>query len=142
MTQDSESRLLFLRQEIQQPLLFPFRYALGGHHRGADLWRRVGLGRGRHDGPPGSAEEVILSDLFKISRDRFECFDFCYHIFRVQRIDGMDENFKGIQLKPMVDRIKRFQALNNQVGLSHTGNTRQRQRQRQGQEDPGSRQLN
>ena len=47
---------------------------------------------------------------------RFECFDFCYHIFRVQRIDGMDENFKGIQLKPMVDRIKRFQALNNQVG--------------------------
>jgi len=46
---------------------------------------------------------------------RFECFDFCYHIFRVQRIDGMDENFKGIQLKPMVDRIKRFQALNNQI---------------------------
>jgi len=46
---------------------------------------------------------------------RFECFDFCYHIFRVQRIDGMDENFKGIQLKPMVDRIKRFEALNNQI---------------------------
>ena len=28
----------------------------------------------------------------------------------------MDDNFKGIQLKPMVDRVKRFQALNNQVG--------------------------
>ena len=54
--------------------------------------------------------------LFKILRNRFECFDFCYHIFRVQRIDGMDENFKGIQLKPMVERIRRFQILNNQVG--------------------------
>ena len=48
--------------------------------------------------------------------DRFECFDFCYHIFRVQRLDGWDDNFKGIQLKPMVERIRRFQILNNQVG--------------------------
>ena len=40
---------------------------------------------------------------------RFECLDFCYHIFRVQRVDGKDENIKGIQLKRMVDRIRRFQ---------------------------------
>merc|ERR1711963_669106 len=26
---------------------------------------------------------------------RFECFDFCYHILRVQRINEIDENFKG-----------------------------------------------
>ena len=27
---------------------------------------------------------------------RFECLDFCYHIFRVQKVDGKDENIKGI----------------------------------------------
>ena len=27
---------------------------------------------------------------------RFECLDFCYHIYRVQRVDGKDENIKGI----------------------------------------------
>ena len=51
---------------------------------------------------------------------RFECLDFCYHIFRVQRVDGKDENIKGIQLKRMVDRIRRFQVLNSQVSHSHT----------------------
>merc|ERR1719266_3224923 len=25
---------------------------------------------------------------------RFECLDFCYHIFRVQRVDGLDKNIK------------------------------------------------
>ena len=44
---------------------------------------------------------------------RFECLDFCYHIFRVQRVDGKDENIKGIQLKRMVDRIRRFQVKQN-----------------------------
>jgi len=46
---------------------------------------------------------------------RFECLDFCYHIFRVQRVDGLDKNIKGIQLKRMVDRIRRFQVLNSQI---------------------------
>jgi cytoplasmic FMR1 interacting protein len=46
---------------------------------------------------------------------RFDCLDFCYHIFRVQRVDGKDENIKGIQLKRMVDRIRRFQVLNSQI---------------------------
>ena len=27
---------------------------------------------------------------------RFESLDFCYHILRVQRVDGKDENVKGI----------------------------------------------
>lgn len=27
---------------------------------------------------------------------RFEAQDFCYHILRVQRVDGKDENVKGI----------------------------------------------
>merc|ERR1711874_740834 len=46
---------------------------------------------------------------------RFEALDFCYHIYRVQRVDGKDENIKGIQLKRMVDRIRRFQVLNSQI---------------------------
>lgn len=49
---------------------------------------------------------------------RFECLDFCYHIFRVQKVDGKDENIKGIQLKRMVDRIRRFQVLNSQIFAS------------------------
>ena len=27
---------------------------------------------------------------------RLEALDFCYHIYRVQRVDGKDENIKGI----------------------------------------------
>ncbi|XP_073990434.1 cytoplasmic FMR1-interacting protein Sra-1 [Rhodnius prolixus] len=46
---------------------------------------------------------------------RFEALDFCYHILRVQRVDGKDENVKGIHLKRMVDRVRRFQVLNSQI---------------------------
>ncbi|XP_050734850.1 cytoplasmic FMR1-interacting protein-like isoform X1 [Eriocheir sinensis] len=46
---------------------------------------------------------------------RFEALDFCYHILRVQKVDGKDEVIKGIQLKRMVDRIRRFQVLNSQI---------------------------
>ncbi|KAK7874487.1 hypothetical protein R5R35_001571 [Gryllus longicercus] len=46
---------------------------------------------------------------------RFEALDFCYHILRVQRVDGKDEMVKGIALKRMVDRIRRFQVLNSQI---------------------------
>ncbi|XP_026675892.1 cytoplasmic FMR1-interacting protein [Diaphorina citri] len=46
---------------------------------------------------------------------RFEALDFCYHILRVQRVDGRDENVKGIHLKRMVDRIRRFQVVNSQI---------------------------
>ena len=27
---------------------------------------------------------------------RFGAFDFCYHILKVQKVDGKDENVKGI----------------------------------------------
>ncbi|XP_045489000.1 cytoplasmic FMR1-interacting protein [Pieris rapae] len=46
---------------------------------------------------------------------RFEALDFCYHILRVQRVDGKDDVVKGIPLKRMVDRIRRFQVLNSQI---------------------------
>ncbi|KAL5012030.1 hypothetical protein ScPMuIL_010581 [Solemya velum] len=46
---------------------------------------------------------------------RFEALDFCYHILKVNRVDMKDENVKGIQLKKMVDRIRKFQILNNQI---------------------------
>lgn len=50
----------------------------------------------------------VMIVLFSQQR-RFECLDFSYHIFRVQRVEGLDKNIKGIQLKRMVDRIRRFQ---------------------------------
>ncbi|CAH0391027.1 unnamed protein product [Bemisia tabaci] len=43
---------------------------------------------------------------------RFKALDFCYRILRVQRVDGKDENVKGINLKRMVDQIRRFRVLN------------------------------
>ncbi|XP_052277859.1 cytoplasmic FMR1-interacting protein-like isoform X1 [Dreissena polymorpha] len=46
---------------------------------------------------------------------RFEALDFCYHILKVNKVDQKDENVKGIQLKKMVDRIRKFQILNNQI---------------------------
>ncbi|KAL7645445.1 UNVERIFIED_CONTAM: hypothetical protein RMT77_003831 [Armadillidium vulgare] len=46
---------------------------------------------------------------------RFEAFDFCYHILKVQRVDSKDDCVKGIQLKKMCDRIRRFQVLNSQI---------------------------
>ncbi|KAF2356380.1 Protein of unknown function DUF1394 [Trinorchestia longiramus] len=46
---------------------------------------------------------------------RFEALDFCYHIVRVQKVDGRDDNVKGIRLVRMCDRIRRFQVLNSQI---------------------------
>ncbi|GAV08221.1 hypothetical protein RvY_17946 [Ramazzottius varieornatus] len=46
---------------------------------------------------------------------RFEALDFCYHILRVQKVDEKDVTCKGISLKRMVDRIRRFQILNSQI---------------------------
>ncbi|XP_021955004.1 cytoplasmic FMR1-interacting protein isoform X2 [Folsomia candida] len=58
----------------------------------------------------GCAMVVLLGQ-----QRRFEALDFCYHILRVQRADGRDEVVKGIHLKRMVDRIRRFQVLNSQI---------------------------
>ncbi|XP_047741717.1 cytoplasmic FMR1-interacting protein isoform X2 [Hyalella azteca] len=46
---------------------------------------------------------------------RFEALDFCYHLVRVQKVDGKDDNVKGIHLVRMCDRIRRFQVLNSQI---------------------------
>ncbi|KAI1287333.1 Cytoplasmic FMR1-interacting protein [Halotydeus destructor] len=46
---------------------------------------------------------------------RFEALDFSYHLLKVQRVDGKDEMVRGVQLKKMVDRIRRFQVLNSQI---------------------------
>ena len=41
--------------------------------------------------------------------------DFSYHLLKVQRTDGKDDNVGNINLVRMVERIRRFQLLNNQV---------------------------
>lgn len=46
---------------------------------------------------------------------RFEALDFSYHILKVQRVDGKDDVVRGVPLKKMVDRIRRFQVLNSQI---------------------------
>lgn len=46
---------------------------------------------------------------------RFEALDFSYHLLKVQRVYGKDETIRGVPLKRMVDRIRRFQVLNSQI---------------------------
>lgn len=46
---------------------------------------------------------------------RFEVLDFCYHLHRIQRSDQKDEVVNNIRLARMVDRIRHFQMLNNQI---------------------------
>lgn len=58
----------------------------------------------------GCAIIVLLSQ-----QRRYEALDFCYHVLKVNRVDMKDEVVKGIPLKKMVDRIRKFQILNNQI---------------------------
>ncbi|CAB3409695.1 unnamed protein product [Caenorhabditis bovis] len=51
---------------------------------------------------------------------RFEVLDFCYHLHRVQKADSKDEVCNGIRLSRMVDRIRRYQLLNNQIFIMLT----------------------
>ncbi|VDM40991.1 unnamed protein product [Toxocara canis] len=46
---------------------------------------------------------------------RFEVLDFCYHLLRMHRADGKDDLVHGIKLSRMVERIRRFQLLSNQI---------------------------
>jgi hypothetical protein len=46
---------------------------------------------------------------------RFEIMDFSYHLLKVNRIDQKDDVLKGVSLKKMMDRIRKFQILNNQI---------------------------
>uniref|UniRef100_A0A7N6B8H5 Cytoplasmic FMR1-interacting protein n=1 Tax=Anabas testudineus TaxID=64144 RepID=A0A7N6B8H5_ANATE len=46
---------------------------------------------------------------------RFDILDFSYHLLKVQKHDGKDEIIKSVPLKKMVDRIRKFQVLNNEI---------------------------
>uniref|UniRef100_A0A452INS9 Cytoplasmic FMR1-interacting protein n=1 Tax=Gopherus agassizii TaxID=38772 RepID=A0A452INS9_9SAUR len=46
---------------------------------------------------------------------RFDVLDFCYHLLKVQKHDGKDEVIKNVPLKKMVERIRKFQILNNEI---------------------------
>uniref|UniRef100_A0A8C6TL09 Cytoplasmic FMR1-interacting protein n=1 Tax=Neogobius melanostomus TaxID=47308 RepID=A0A8C6TL09_9GOBI len=46
---------------------------------------------------------------------RFDVLDFSYHLLKVQKHDGKDEVIKSVPLKKMVDRIRKFQVLNDEI---------------------------
>ncbi|XP_048190107.1 uncharacterized protein LOC125342015 [Perognathus longimembris pacificus] len=46
---------------------------------------------------------------------RFDLFDFCYHLLKVQRQDGKDEIIKNVPLKKMGRPDRKYQILNNEV---------------------------
>nr|XP_023395464.1 cytoplasmic FMR1-interacting protein 1 [Loxodonta africana] len=46
---------------------------------------------------------------------RFAVLDFCYHLLKVQKQDGKDEIIKNVPLKKMVERIRKFQILNDEI---------------------------
>uniref|UniRef100_A0AAR2K7E8 Cytoplasmic FMR1-interacting protein n=1 Tax=Pygocentrus nattereri TaxID=42514 RepID=A0AAR2K7E8_PYGNA len=46
---------------------------------------------------------------------RFDILDFSYHLLKVQKHDGKDEIIKSVPLKKMVDRIRKFQVLNDEI---------------------------
>ncbi|XP_026640081.1 cytoplasmic FMR1-interacting protein 1 [Microtus ochrogaster] len=46
---------------------------------------------------------------------RFAVLDFCYHLLKVQKHDGKDEIIKNVPLKKMVERIRKFQILNDEI---------------------------
>uniref|UniRef100_H2XXK1 Uncharacterized protein n=2 Tax=Ciona intestinalis TaxID=7719 RepID=H2XXK1_CIOIN len=46
---------------------------------------------------------------------RFNILDFSYHIMKVQRFDERDEVIKQVPLKKFVERVRKFQILNNEV---------------------------
>uniref|UniRef100_G1DGF7 Cytoplasmic FMR1-interacting protein n=1 Tax=Capra hircus TaxID=9925 RepID=G1DGF7_CAPHI len=46
---------------------------------------------------------------------RFAVLEFCYHLPKVQKHDGEDEIIKNVPLKKMVERIRKFQILNDEI---------------------------
>ncbi|XP_073397562.1 cytoplasmic FMR1-interacting protein 1 isoform X3 [Dendrobates tinctorius] len=46
---------------------------------------------------------------------RFDVMDFCYHLLKVQKHDGKDEIIKSVPLKKMVERIRKFQIINDEI---------------------------
>uniref|UniRef100_A0A8C1LPQ8 Cytoplasmic FMR1 interacting protein 1 n=2 Tax=Cyprinus carpio TaxID=7962 RepID=A0A8C1LPQ8_CYPCA len=46
---------------------------------------------------------------------RFDILDFSYHLLKVQKHDGKDEIIKSVPLKKMVERIRKFQIVNDDI---------------------------
>ncbi|XP_046702615.1 cytoplasmic FMR1-interacting protein 1 homolog [Silurus meridionalis] len=46
---------------------------------------------------------------------RFDILDFSYHLLKVQKHDGKDEIIKSVPLKKMVDRIRKYQIVNDEI---------------------------
>ncbi|XP_075708691.1 cytoplasmic FMR1-interacting protein 1 isoform X2 [Rhinoderma darwinii] len=46
---------------------------------------------------------------------RFDVLDFCYHLLKVQKHDSKDEIIKSVPLKKMVERIRKFQIINDEI---------------------------
>uniref|UniRef100_H2YIL7 Cytoplasmic FMR1-interacting protein n=1 Tax=Ciona savignyi TaxID=51511 RepID=H2YIL7_CIOSA len=46
---------------------------------------------------------------------RFDVLDFSYHIMKVQRYDERDEIIKQVPLKKFIERVRKFQILNNEI---------------------------
>ncbi|CAK8686198.1 unnamed protein product [Clavelina lepadiformis] len=46
---------------------------------------------------------------------RFDVLDFSYHIMKVQRYDERNEVIKQVPLKKFVERVRKFQILNNEI---------------------------
>ncbi|CAH1268692.1 CYFIP1 [Branchiostoma lanceolatum] len=46
---------------------------------------------------------------------RFEALDFAYHILKINKADLKDDVIKGVNLRRMCDRIRKFQILNTQI---------------------------
>lgn len=46
---------------------------------------------------------------------RYQLMDFCYHLHNVNRVDQIDKICAGVPLRKMVDRIRKFQILNDDI---------------------------
>ena len=66
------------------------------YHRAANNRENVSINSSRQMFGEGLHWAGCVLIVLLSQQRRFECLDFCYHIYRVQRVDGKDENIKGI----------------------------------------------
>ncbi|CAI4224496.1 unnamed protein product [Auanema sp. JU1783] len=64
-------------------------------------------------------DSVVWAGLTIISllgqQRRYEVLDFSYHLHKVQKADGKTDAVDGVAVPRVVERIRRFQLLNNQI---------------------------
>lgn len=48
-------------------------------------------------------------------QQRFEAFDHCYHLFKVNQVDGSNDKFNNIPLQSFMNRIRKHQVLNQEI---------------------------